>query len=388
MSLWRRPNRSAVAMGSSAPWMSTMSSGFADIDGAAWDVSLQSVAVRTAADLIASLGSELPVDVYRGRGRGRQEVDLPSWLEDPGGDGYGLADWAYRALMSWLVRGNLYGEVLATGRGHWTQVEIFHPDSVGGWLDDGDVRWQVAGRPIDARDVVHRRVNPVPGRILGMSPVAYHASTIGVSLSTTQYGLQWFRDGGHPSGILRNTEVPLEADGNVKTAKQRFLAALRGVREPLVLGRGWEYQAIQIAPEESQFLETSGYTAAECARIFGPGIAEILGYTVKGASLTYSTLADRDLHVLKYALNKWLRRLERLLGEFLPKPQYALLNRDALLETTTMQRYQAHGRALRDGWKVPNEVRELEELEPRPWGDEPVPAGGRNDGTDGTGDGQ
>jgi HK97 family phage portal protein len=372
MSLWRRQRRSKAWMGSSAPWVSTARSGYADIDASTLDTSLQSVAIRTSADLIASLASELPVDVYRGKGRAKEQVPLPRWLEDPAGDGYGLADWSYRVLMSWLLRGNLYGEELDRGPGGvLRQVEIFHPDSVSGWMEDGAPVWQVEGRRVES-GFVHRRVNPIPGRIQGLSPISYHASTIGVSLASTAFGFQWFRDGAHPSGILRNTEVPLDGEGNVRTAKQRFLAALRGVREPLVLGKGWEYQQIQVAPEESQFLETMGYTEAQCARIFGPGIAEVLGYATKGASLTYANLADRDLHLLKYALGKWLRRLERLLSEFLPRPQYVVLNRDALLATTTLQRYQAHASALGAGWKVPNEVRDVEDLEPKPWGDEPV----------------
>lgn len=379
MSLWRRPARSAQWMGSSAPWVSVGRTGYADIDASVLDTSLQSVAVRAAADLIASLASELPVDVYRGKDTAKEQLPLPGWLQDPGGDGYGLPDWCYRVLMSWLLRGNLYGDVLDRGRGgHLKQVEIFHPDCVSGWLDaDGEVSWSVSGRAVDdPRRFLHRRVNPIPGRIQGLSPISYHASTVGVSLAATVFGQQWFRDGAHPSGILRNTEVPLDGEGNAKTAKERFMAALRGVREPVVLGRGWEYQQIQVAPEESQFLETMGYSEAQCARIFGPGLAEVLGYGVKGATLTYANLADRDLHLLKYALGRWLRRLERLLTEFLPQPQYALLNRDALLATTTLQRYQAHASALAAGWKVPNEVRDLEDLPPEPWGDEPVRGSG------------
>lgn len=381
MSLWRRPapaaKRSFDWM-SSAPWMPLANTSYSDVDGSKTDTALQSVAVRTAADLIASITSELPVDVYRGKGKDRREMPMPSWLEDPDGDGYGLEDWAYRVMMSWLLRGNLYGEDLDIApTGFRRQMEIFNPDCVHGWMEDGRPVWSVNGRT-DAdlqRRFVHKRVNPMPGQILGLSPIAYHATTIGVSLSSTAFGAQWFRDGAHPGGILRNTEVPLDAEGNVKTAKQRFLAALRGVREPLVLGRGWEYQAIQVAPEESQFLETMGWSEAQCARLFGPGIAEVLGYAVKGASLTYSNIQDRDIHLLKYALNRWFRRFERLAKTFLPPGQYVILNRDALLQTNTLQRYLAHASALQNKWKVPNEVREVEDLQPVPWGDKPDSGG-------------
>lgn len=378
MSLWRthaKPvGRSAQDWMSASPWWPLTSTSYADIDASHTDTAMQSVAVRAAADLIASLASELPVDVYSGKGSEKRERPMPSWLEDPGGDGYGRQDWCYRVLISWLLRGNTYGEDLdRASTGFRRQMEIFHPDCVTGWMDSGRPVWSVSGRVVE-RNFVHSRVNPMPGQILGLSPIAYHATTIGVNLSSTAFGAQWFRDGAHPSGILRNSEVPLDAEGNVKTVKQRFLAALRGAREPLVLGRGWEYQQIQVAADESQFLETMGWTAAECARLFGPGIAEILGYAVKGASLTYSNIQDRDIHLLKYTLNKWLLRMERLLSSFLPRPQYVVLNRNALLQTNTMQRYLAHASALQNQWRTPNEVRELEDLPPVPWGDEPIKA--------------
>lgn len=361
-----------------------------NVDLSTAENSLQSVAVRSSVDLLASAASELPVDVFSGTGSVRRERPMPSYLEDPDGSGQGLADWCYRVLVSWLLRGNLYGDVLdQSGSGMLRQVDIFHPDRVSPQLENGAVRWFVQGREV--RTMLHRRVNPVPGWLLGLSPVAYHMWTIGLSLTATRYGMQWFQDGAHPSGMLRNVETVLKEE-QAKGAKDAFMAALRGTREPVVLGKGWEWDQLQVNPEESQFLQTQGFSAAECARMFGPGLAEILGYET-GGSLTYSTLIDRDLHVLKYAANKWFRRLERLLSEFLPRPQYVRLNRDAFLQTDTLRRYQAYAIALDKRFATVNEVREKED-EPRVgWGDEPnatpgaagepPPGGGEGDDPEG-----
>ncbi|MFD5217471.1 phage portal protein [Streptomyces tendae] len=349
---------------------------YGDVDLSRAESSLQAVAVWSACDLIASIISELPVGVFRGEGEDARKLPkLPGWLEDPDGSGHGLADWRYQAMMSWLLRGNLFGDELQRATaGFLQQVRLFHPDEISGWLDEGEVRWAVNGQQVtDPRSFLHRRVNPLPGVELGMSPVRLHATTIGLQLTGARFGLQWFQDGAHPSAILKNTEVALD-DGQVRTAKDRFLAALRGTREPVVFGKGWEYETIQVAPEESQFLQTQGYSAAECARIFGPGIAEILGYET-GGSMTYANIQDRELTLLKFSIGKWIRRMERLLSEFLPRPQYVKLNRDALLETNTLQRYTAHASALSNNWETINEVRRLEELPPVPWGDAPFTPG-------------
>lgn len=344
---------------------------FANVDLSKAESSMRSIAIRSTVDLIASLSSELPVHVYTGVGSNRRQVDMPEHMLDPAGDGHGLADWSYQFVESWLWRGNTFGNVLDTAPGgaYATQVELYYPDDVTAWDgSDGRPVWSVCGKP-PPPGFRHWRVNPVPGRVLGLSPLAAHATQIGLSLTSTQFGLQWFQDGAHPTGILSNTEVELNKE-KATTAKDRFMAALRGSREPVVLGKGWKFDKIQLTPEESQFLETQGYSESQCCRIYGPGFAEVLGYPT-GSPLTYTTLEGRTGHLLVFSMNKWLRRLERVLSEMLPRNQYARIDRDALLQTTTMERYKAHESALRNRWKVVNEVRADEDMSPVDWGDEP-----------------
>lgn len=343
---------------------------YQDTEISSAESSLQVVAVRSAVDLLASICAETPLEFYRGTGADRVPVKMPGYLEDPSGDGQGLEDWIYQVAVSWLLRGNFYGHIIDQGpTGMLRQVAPWHPDTVNvHWAGDRLV-WIVQGREVPESQVLHRRVNPIPGIVLGLSPIAAHAATLGVNLASTRFGQQWFKDGAHPGGILSNSEAEV-GESAARVAKERFLAALFGSREPLVLGKGWKFDQVQVAPEESQFLETQNFSAAECCRIFGPGIAEVLGYDT-GGTMQYSNAVDRDLAVLKYAANKWLKRFERLLSQFLPRPQYAVYNRDAFLETNPLDRWRKHEIALRTGAVVINEVRD-EENKPRvPWGDQP-----------------
>lgn len=346
---------------------------YADVNLSSAESALQSVAVYSAVDLIASVVSELPLDVFRDTGDVPVKLRTPGYMEDPDGDGYGKEDWTYRALYSWLLRGNVYGDILerSNAGGFLQQVELFHPDLVSGSLTDkGTVNWLHNGRQISQAQMFHRRANAVPGYIQGLSPIQMLANTVGISLTASKFGLQWFQDGAHPTALLINSESTID-EAQSRTAKNRFLATLRGRREPLVMGRGWDYKPIQLTAEESQFLATQGWSQAECARIFGAGIPEILGYET-GGSMTYANIQDRELTLLKYAIGRWIRRMERIWFQFLPRPQYARYNRDALLETNTMQRYLAHASALSAQWKTVNEVRDKEELTPVSWGDEPT----------------
>lgn len=355
----------------SLPALASASASYGSVDGSKFSNALQSVAVGSTVDLIASLGSELPLDVYRGEGSERRKITTPGYLQDIEGDGRGTSDTIYQVIMSWALRGNLYADILERSRmgDYITQFSPYHPDDVSVRKESGKPVWFVNGKRVgDPSAFMHRRVMPIPGNLLGRSAITAHANTIGVSLAATRFGQQWFTDGAHPTALL-TTDKGLTAK-QARTAKARFLEVFKGRREPLVLGNGWDFKPLQLNPEESQFLQTQGYSEAQCARIFGPGFAEILGYET-GGSMDYANIESRATHLLVFGMNKWLRRLERLLTEMLPRPQYVRINRDAMLESTTLTRYQVHASALTNRWKVVNEVRNDEDLPPVPWGDEP-----------------
>jgi HK97 family phage portal protein len=316
------------------------------------------------------LASELPLDTFRGFGSDRVQLPTPSNLQDPGATGQGLEDWVYSLLNSWLYRGNAYGEVVEYDRaGNPRRVSLFHPDQVRATLVDGQIQWWVNSQPWDEPSrFVHRRVNPVPGRLLGTSVIERHAMQIGTSLAAAQFGAQWFADGAHPSGLLVNANDISQEQAT--TVKNRWMSLFQGTREPAVLGKGWDWKPIQINPAESQFLETQRFTEAQCARMFGPAVAETLGYET-GGSMTYANVVDRRSDLLTFTLNKWLTRTERLLSQLLPSPQYVRFNRDALLQSTTLARYEAHASALENRWRTVNEIRDIEDLPPVEWGDVP-----------------
>jgi HK97 family phage portal protein len=358
---------------SSLNW--SVGSSYQEIDPYAGTNSLQSTAFHAAVDMMASLVSEMRFDSYRspdGSPKGRKKIKTPGNLLDPAGDGYGVQDWIYMLLQSWFLRGNAYGNILDAGpTGMLRQVDLFNPDLVTATMESGNVKWLVQGQEVPAPRMFHRRAYPVAGNLLGLSPVAAHADEIGLSIAATRFGRTWFQDGGHPSGILSNSEADMSDDNVVRTAKDRFLAALFGTREPIVLGRGWSFEQIQVNPEESQFLETRGYTEAQCARIMGPGVAEVLGYST-GSTLTYANIVDRDVEMLKYSANRWLLRVERILSAFLPKPQFVLFDRDSFLDTSIMQRWQVNKIKMDSGAYTINEVRETDNSEPVDWGKIPL----------------
>ncbi len=379
MSIWvARQNGKATAM-RAQPWQPTypftygqIGGTYDQVDATVGETALQSVAFGSGVDLVASIVSELPLDIFSGEGPTRRKRTTPGYLEDPAGDGHGRQDWLYQLITSWFLRGNTFGQVIDKGpTGMIRQCDLYHPDTVSLSVLDGRTEWYVSGQVIPTERMYHKRINPVPGTLLGLSTVQAHAATLGLSISATRFGVSWFQDGGHPTGLLTNDLADLSDEKVVRTAKDRFLAALYGTREPVVLGKGWKYSALQVTPEESQFLQTQGYAESQCARIVGPGVAEVLGYDT-GGSMTYSTMVDRDIALLKYTVGKVVNRVERVLFDWLPRPQVAILDREAFLETSAMQRWQVNVAKLSSGAYKINEIRADDNLEPVEWGELPM----------------
>lgn len=316
--------------------------------------------VWSCVNLLADVVSTLPLRQYRAQG---EEMDPSPIITDPSA----LVDpiaWRRQVMVSWLLRGNVFGIETATMANGWPRtVEIAHPDWVGARQarQFAPVEWTVSGEKIDPARMHHASAYTVPGSVLGLSPIGNMRQAIGLGLAAEEYGARWFGDGAHPSAVLKS-DKPIDKE-QADTIKERFLAAVRGKREPAVLGLGITYEQIQVAPDESQFLDTIKANRAVIAAIFLPHL--ILS---ENASMTYSNVESRSLDLLVFDVQPWLVRFEQWLSRMLPRGQFVKFNAGALVRTTLKDRFEAHAIAIKHGFESPDEVRALEDRPPIPNG--------------------
>jgi len=133
-------------------------------------------------------------------------------------------------------------------------------------------------------------------------------------------------------------------------------------RELAVFGNGVKYQAISIAPEESQFLETQQATIGDIARYFNIP-AEMVGGKA-GSSLTYSNVEQRSIDFLTYGVGFWLKRIEDAFFDVLPKSQFVEFDRKALLRSDAET--EARVRAIYVAAKIMPPSRILTEMNEQP----------------------
>lgn len=318
--------------------------------------------VRILADSIASL----PVQTYRKNGPSREMLTfVPSLLFQPAARD-NLFEWLHKLVVSMALRGNAYGLITARDSfGFPTSIEWLNPDDV--WVDElrpalPIFYWQ--GVEVPREQIVHIPWVVLPGRVVGLSPVQHFARTIGVGLSATEYGLSWFDNGGTPPWTMKNSGKALNPD-EADEISDRLAARVRA-RKPLVYGSDWDFTALQVNPEESQFIETMRLNASQIAAIYGVPPEKVGGDT--GGSMTYSTVELNQIDFANTTLRPWLVRIETKLSALMPGKEFVRFNVDAMIRTDTLTRYRAHSIALEDGWRNRDEVRALEDLPPLPDG--------------------
>ncbi len=318
--------------------------------------------VRILADSIASL----PVQTFRKNGASREMLTfVPQLLFAPAACD-NLFEWVHKLVVSLALRGNAYGLVVARDDfGFPVMIEWLHPDEV--YVDEQRPTLPVfywMGQEVPREDIVHIPWVVMPGRVKGLSPVTAFARTIGVGLAVTDYGRSWFDNGGTPPGVLKNGQKTVTPDEGEEIS-DRLSARIRS-RKPLVVGVDWDYTALKVSPEESQFIETARLNATQIATIYGVPPEKVGGDS--GGSLTYSTVELNAIDFANFTLRPWLTRIEAKLSALMPGREFVRFNVDAMIRTSLLDRYNAHGIALRDGWRNRDEVRALEDLPPLPDG--------------------
>lgn len=318
--------------------------------------------VRILADGVASL----PLQTYKRLGDKRQPQSfIPELLWQPAARD-NLYEWLHKAVVSIALRGNAYGLIVARDNfGYPTQIEWLHPDEV--YVDEYRPTLPLyywLGNLVPTEDIVHIPWFVMPGRVVGLSPVAAFAATIGVGLSATNYGKAWFDNGGTPPATFRNTAKTVNP-AESEEISDRLSSRMRSGK-PLVHGADWEFKPIAVNPEESQFIETMKLNATQIAAIFGIPPEDVGGEA--GGSLTYDTIEQGQIKLASQTLRPWLVRFEHKLSPLLPGRLFVKFNVDSMIRTDLKTRYEAHQLALDSGWRNVDEVRAIEDLEPLPNG--------------------
>ena len=287
----------------------------------------------------------------------------PQVLNEPAAS-FDIGDWLYAGTMS-LFRGDVFGQKVAYDpMGYPSQIELANPGQVQvRQLDNGTIAYRVRGKDQLPGSVWHRAVFRGPGDIRGASIMEFARRAILMGLNAEEFINGFFEEGAHPSSILTNDNPAPMKQEQAQAVKQKFMAAVHGSREPVVMTGGWKWQQVQTSPTDSQFLGTLDASDLRVCR-FHRVPPELVACAVSGSSITYANVEQRALDFLTYTMQRWITWWERKLGNLLPPGQYVKFDLSPLLRTDILTRWVVNYAAITSRVMARSEVRAGEDLPP------------------------
>lgn len=310
---------------------------------------------------IVDFVSTLPVDFYRKSDNARVPASVPALIRNVE-DTVGLDTWLGQIAYGLVTRGNAVGRVSAAGQSGPLMIEWADQWSSFGNGDDDP--WFINGRQFGPRSVQQVRWIVPPGKRLGLSPIEHYASMVRAGLAAQEYA-NIGRGGGLPLAEITNTALS-EMPAELITAVQTKAAASFASGQPFVHGKDWKLEAVNIPPNQIQFLETLKLSANAIASIYGIDPREIGGSASE--SLTYTNDESRPL-TRAHNLRPYLVRIESAVNRWIAGPVYMKFNIDATIRADTKTRTDVVGAKIADGRMSVNEARALEDLPPVKGGD-------------------
>lgn len=313
-------------------------------------------AVWACTALRGNLISTLPIDVYRKVGRDQVEVPKPPVLNTPSRADVDITEWLYSSQTDLDAVGNAFGTIVERdGAGIPRRVDLVAREEVSVQSHNGEITYWYSGKKQDPDTVWHERQYTSSGMVVGLSPLANAALDLQQHAAAQQFAAAWFGGGLMPLGHLKHNEQRVPAR-EAEAIKLRYRLAIEN-GDPLVTGKDWEYNPVDAAKAQANFIEAMRFSDVQICRYFGvPG--DLIDANVSGASITYANITQRNLQFLILHLGPTIKRREVKLSQLVIAPRFVKLNSEALLRMDPETVSKMLGQQVRDRLRAPSEARE------------------------------
>ena len=341
---------------------------------------MRNAAVYACVRIRAGVPANMPLDLKR-RVDDRTRVDAsddPLWAvlrRRP--NGWQTPSQFKRLLQAHvLLRGNGYAQKVVS-RGRVIGLNPLHPDRMTVTQNrDLTLKYDYVtgdGRRVtfNQNEIFHLVGMTLDG-VVGVSVISYARNAIGLAVDMERHGAATFRNGARPSSVLKHP-------GRLGKEGQEFLRAslddyrTGGDREGkvLVLEEGMDVSNISMTAEDAQWIESRKFSRSDIAMFFGVP-PHMIGDTEKSTSWG-SGIDSQTQGFLAFSAEDDLTAWEETVNRDLINPEqpnlYARFNRSSLVRGDIKTRWESYVRGMQWGVYSPNEVRGMEDENPRDGGD-------------------
>ncbi|EOV9323803.1 TPA: phage portal protein [Vibrio alginolyticus] len=202
-------------------------------------------------------------------------------------------------VLNLLLHGNFYARIVRNSIDEPVALEIMpSQDTTPELQANGELvyRQQLDPQLHGTHETLHKaedifHIKGLGNGLTGMSPLAYHRSTLGIAITQDKFQADYFQSGGKPAGIVSTDQI-LTDEQRAKLDKRiaAQLATAASTHKTMMLEGGLKYQAISLSPQDMATLESRKYTTEDIARIYGVPLS-LLGI----GELTNKSLPTEDV---------------------------------------------------------------------------------------------
>lgn len=346
--------------------------------------------VFACTSLLASVMASLPLQLFKWRKSGGQDPAEDHYLYDklymnPNDE---QNSYEFREMLQGhlCLRGNGYTYKEMDSSGRVNSLIPLHPSRVTPkrergilWYDyspNRDAEVSGSGLPnimrFPADWIWHIKTLSLDG-LSGLSTISQARETIGAAKGMEDFGADFFGNKPIPGLVLKNKKsLSPTAKENIRISLQRFASDRR--HSAMVLEEDMTVEELGLTNQDSQFLESRSFSVEDICRFFN--VPPFLVHHQRDKASTFASAEQLSLNFVVYSLvAPWVARWESslaksLLSERERSKYFFKFNVNALLRGDYKSRMQGYAVGRQWGIFSPNDVRELEDMNPRPGGDE------------------
>lgn len=276
------------------------------------------------------------------------------------------------------LAGNFYGYVNeSTATGKILEILPLQPAAVEPVQDeDYTIRYKVTfpnsdQDVLDSSQVLHIKGLSFDG-ITGVSNITHARNSIGLGMATETHGSKLFSNGANPGGILStDSQLKKEQIELLRGEWDKIHGGAPNSHKTAILQGGLKWAQVGLSSDDAQFLETRKFQRSEIAGIFRVPL-HMIGDLERA---TFTNIEHQGLEFVVYSLMPYIRRIEQRISKQLLKSKdkeryYPKFNVNGLLRGDMKTRGQFYRSMFNMGALSPNEIRKLEDFNPRDGGDE------------------
>lgn len=228
-------------------------------------------------------------------------------------------------------------------------------------------------RKVSADEMLHFRGGLTLNGIVGLSPIDQLRASVENQAQANKFINKFYKQGLQVKGLIQYVgDLNERAKREFREKFEEMSSGLNNAHRIALMPIGYKFEPIALTLQDAQFLENTQLTIRQIAAAFGIKMHQLNDLS----RATYNNTTEQQKEFYTDTLQPILTGYEQeltyklFLDEEIENGFFVRFNADAILRADIKSRYDAYRLAIQSGFLTPNEVRELEEREPKEGGDQ------------------